>query len=222
LVYDGDNLNVVYDAYAVNGFSGADAPTIGAGTPDDNNFMKGVGARLKVGLLGSMRLTGSLYYDLWDQDNKYAVAFYSVGLELMPGLVHVPILRKIRLRGEWARGEIQLPPLELAQPDGSTRKVETNHQRGLVQYAFARAGYYAELSYLVSDWLSLRARVGRVNADNTKRNDPRDVDVWEPALRLGNGKMIVTIAYQMVARVNRPYDAKAPADVLYSKFFLQY
>ena len=39
---------------------------------------------------------------------------------------------------------------------------------------------------------------------------------------LGSGKLIATVAYQMVARVKRPYDPKNPANVAYIKFFLQY
>jgi len=208
LLYDGEILSLEYAAVAVNGFEGTDRPLLGAGDAADNNLGKGLGLRLKAGLFGKLLVTASAYYDLWDAKDKYAVLFYSVGAELRPGLIDVPVLRRVRLRGEWARGEIQLPT--------------ANVQHGLLsRYAVGRGGYYAEALIPVSESVSFRARAGRVNPDNTV-HDEGDLDVWEPAILIVSGKMTYTVAYQLVARVNRPYEPKDPPDVLYAKLYLQY
>ena len=66
----------------------------------------------------------------------------------------LPVLDKLRLRGEWGRGEIELP--------------ENNQQRGLIEHNFARAGYYAELTYPIIEALKARVRVGRINPRNIR------------------------------------------------------
>jgi hypothetical protein len=205
--FDGDWLNVEYALYAVNGFEGTDAPLIGTGDASDNNFAKGLGTRVKLDFFGKVVATGSLYFDMWDADNEQIILFYAAGLELRPGLIPVPGLRQLRLRGEWGRGEIQLR--------------NDNLQRGLIPFATMRGGYYGELFYPVVGPVVARVRVGRINPDNRVADDG-DVDVWEPAVLLSFGKVSLTFAYQLVARVNRPYAPKTPPDVAYAKFFLQY
>lgn len=208
LLYDGDNFNIEYDAWVVNGFEGVDEPLIADGNETDNNFAKGIGTRVKLGLLGNIVVTGSAYFDMWDADNKYKLLFYAAGVELRPGLIPVPGLRRLRLRGEWGRGEIELP--------------SNNNQTGILKHAFARAGYYGEATYPITDSMIARVRVGRINPRNILPHDEGDVDVWEPALLVGTGKLIFTFAYQMVARVGKPYKTDSPADVAYAKFFLQF
>ncbi len=207
VAYDGDNVAVEYAFYLVNGFEGQDEPVISTGDPADNNLAKGIGTRVKVELLGHVVVTGSAYVDWWDVDNAQMILFYAAGLELRPGLIPVPGLRRLRLRGEWARGELQI--------EGE------NWQRGLTRFATLRGGYYGELTYPLTHAVAARARVGRVNPDN-RVGDAGDVDVWEPALLINAGKLTFTVAYQLVARVGRPYRPKSPPDVAYAKLFLQF
>ncbi|MBI5511946.1 MAG: hypothetical protein HY903_24580 [Deltaproteobacteria bacterium] len=209
LVYDGDVLGLEATAYAVNGFEGIDRPSISVGDAADNNMSKGLGTRLKLALFGKVALTGSGYYDVWDPADEHKVVIYSVGAELRPGLVNVPVLKRARVRGEWARAEIQLPG--------------DNAQKGLLpEYAVGRGGYYGELLLPVAEFMALRGRLGRINPDNTARDEPSDVSVYEPALVFMHGKLTYTIAYQLVTRTGTPHRFKVPGDVIYAKFFLQY
>jgi hypothetical protein len=208
LVVDEELFNLEYVLYAVNGFSGVDAPNIADGSPSDNNLFKAIGTRITSTFFRRVILTLSGYYDRWDADNEHSAFFYAVGLELTPGLIPVPFLKDIRVRGEWARGEIQLP--------------DRNHQRGFTEYAFARTGYYFEIQFGILQNLAFRVRTGRINPDNTVTDDG-DIEVYEPALLVGLGsKLWWTFAYQFTARPGFDYHPKDPPDVVYAKFFLQY
>ncbi len=205
--YDGEFLSAEYDLFAVNGFSGTERPIFGTGTSSDNNANKGIGARLKLDFFGYYGLAGSLYYDVWDPDDSKILVFYSVGLELRKGFIDLPVLDRIGLRGEWARGEVQLP--------GS------NYQQGMIEHSFARAGFYGELLAQILEELNFRFRLGRINPDNTV-SDEGDVWVFEPALIVGSGKLTFRIAYQMTMQAGEGYSARNPPDMAYAKFFLQY
>lgn len=208
LLYDGEIFNVEYVAYAVNGFSGVDEPNIAEGSPIDNNFFKALGTRIRFTFWRKIKLTGSVYFDLWDDEQDHTALFYALGLELQPGLIDLPVLRHMRVRGEWARGEVNLP--------------ERNFQRGITDYAFARAGYYGELQFALYRNIALRLRVGRINPNNTVSDDG-DIEIYEPALLVGLGtKLWWTLAYQFTARTTFDLDPKDPSDVIYGKFFLQY
>ncbi|MFC1610519.1 hypothetical protein ACFL6C_06150 [Myxococcota bacterium] len=210
VAYDGDNVGFEYSLYAVNGFeapSGANEPSITMGDASDNNLFKGLGTRVKLEILGKVVITGSLYIDAWDEKNRHMVVFYASGLELRPGLFDVPVLRKLRLRGEWGRGEIQIP--------------RQNRYRGLIKYAKLRGGMYGEARYPVLDFLDARIRFGAINPDH-RITDAADIYLLEPAVLLRFGKVTVTLAYQMTQQVDEPYSAKNPPDVLYSKFFVRF
>ena len=205
--YDGDYLSAAYDFYVVNGFKGADRPVFGTGVSTDNNLNKGIGARLRLDFLSHYAFIGSLYYDVWDSDDSRILVFYSVGLELNKGFIDLPVLKRIGLRGEWSRGEVQL--------------AGANDQQGLIEHAFARAGFYGELTVQLLEQLSFRFRTGLVNPDNTVE-DENDLWVFEPAFIIGSGKLTLRVAYQMTKVSGQDYSAKNPPDMAYAKFFLQY
>jgi len=207
LAWDGALGSVEWEAYAVNGFSGTQAPAIGAGTAADNNLGKGLGARVRGTLGRSVVLTTSAYRDVWDANDEQQVLFYSVGAELRPGLLAVPVLDRLRLRGEWGRGEIQRPGHRF--------------QSGVLDYSTARSGYYAEALLPLWRSLAFRLRTGRINPDNTV-TDADDVEVYEPALLWGLGSgLIWTLAYQITTGPGLDWSPWEPADVVYAKFFLR-
>jgi len=205
--YDSEYLSAAYDFYVINGFQGVDRPVFGTGVASDNNMNKGIGTRLRLDFLGHYALIGSLYYDVWDSSDSRILVFYSLGLELNKGFIDLPVLDRIGLRGEWSRGEIQL--------------AEMNDQQGILEHAFARAGFYGELTVQLLEQLSFRFRTGRVNPDNTVE-DEGDLWVFEPALIIGSGKLTLRIAYQMTMLAGQDYSAKNPPDMAYAKFWLQY
>ncbi len=208
LLYDGELLNIEYTAYAVNGFAGVDEPNIADGSLTDNNWFKGIGTRIRFNFLRKVQFTVSGYYDRWDVDNKYGLLFYALGLELLPGIIDLPVLKHMRLRGEWARGEIELP--------------EGNVQQGLTKFAFARTGYYFEAQFGLARNLAVRLRTGRVNPNNTV-SDTGDIEVYEPGILIGLGtKLWWTIAYQFTKSPTSPYSPTDPADTAYAKLFLMY
>lgn len=208
LIVDEELFNLEYTLYGVNGFSGVDEPNIADGSASDNNWFKGLGTRIKTTFFRKVILTTSVYYDRWDAKNKYGALFYAVGLELSPGLIPLPVLEHMRLRGEWARGEIEL--------------AERNYQRGITEFAFARTGYYFEAQFGILQNLAFRVRTGRINPDNTVTDD-EDIEVYEPAVLIGLGsKLWWTIAYQFTMGPGFDYDPKEPADVAYAKLFLMY
>ncbi len=212
---DTEWLGLDYTLYAVNGFQGNDEPGIAAGTGIDNNYMKSLGARARAVLFADYILTASAYFDVWDPAQRYKLLFYALGGELKRGFMPVPVLDRLRVRGEWARGEIELPGRNL--------------QTGLIgAYAVARTGFYAEADAVVWEDLSVRVRTGRVNSDNTGTAGDED-DVWlaEPALLwwVAHHKVQLTLAYQVLlpaARAVERYDPFAPGDVVYGKVFLQF
>jgi hypothetical protein len=208
-VYDGEYFSTDYSFYLVNGFSGTDGPVFSDGTASDNNFAKALGGQLTFTALHSIVLTGSAYYDIWDEDNERQMLFYALGLELRPGLYRaVPILNRMRFRGEWARGEIEMP--------------ERNYQQGLIKHAFARAGYFGEMTVRIIDPVVGRLRVGRINPDNTI-SDSDDVEVYEPAILIGTGKKVWwTVGYQFTMAGGFQYGFDDPPDVAYAKVFVMY
>ncbi|MFH1809277.1 MAG: hypothetical protein ABIJ09_11070 [Pseudomonadota bacterium] len=204
---DTDWFSADYDLYLVNGFQGEDRPLIGAATTSDNNMAKGYGARLKLTVLNRVLVTGSLYHDVWSRDQRNNLLFYSVGLELRPGLIPLPVVDRLRLRGEWARGEFKLP--------------QRNYQQGVLRHAYARAGFYGEALLPLWEWVGVRLRGGRINPDNTVTDDG-DLWVLEPAVILGKGKVTVLLAYQALLQDGRAYSPTEPADIVYGKFFIQF
>ena len=117
------------------------------------------------------------------------------------------MLERIGLRGEWARGEVQL--------------ADANAQQGILEHAFARAGFYGEFKARILEQLNFRFRAGRINPDNTV-SDEGDLWVFEPAVVIGSGKLTFLIAYQLTMLVDADYSRESPPDVGYAKFFLQY
>ncbi len=208
VLYDSENFSAEYEIYGVNGFSGVDEPNIADGSASDNNFWKGLGARVRMTFLRKLKVTTSFYHDVWDADGDNHMVYYAVGAELQQGLIDLPILRHMRIRGEWARGEIQLD--------------ENNVQRGLINHAYARTGYYAEVIFGILRNLAVRLRIGRINGNNTISDD-EDVEVYEPAILIGLGQKIWwTVAYQFLARPTLDWDPKDPPDSIYGKFFVMY
>jgi hypothetical protein len=207
LVVDSRYVSVEYDAYVVNGFGGTDKPVISAGTLNDNNFGKGIGARLIVTLPKGFRLIGSGYHSLWNAKNDRGALYYALGGAMPVGAIPLPLLNRIGLRGEWARGELQYQ--------------DDNVQQGITQYAVAKAGWYGELMVRIVDMVAMRFRFGRMNPDNTV-SDIDDVELLEPALIVGTPKLMFLIAYQITKSPNKAYSPYAPPDVAYAKVFLQY
>ena len=207
VLIDTDWLSADYDLYMVNGFQGDDRPLVSAGFTSDNNMGKGLGARLKLIFFNNFVVTGSLYHDVWDAEDRYNLLFYALGLELRPGAIPLPVLDKLRLRGEWSRGEFRLPA--------------RNYQQGILRHAYARAGFYGEAQYPLMRALSVRLRAGQLNPDNTVTDDG-DLYIAEPAVIVGSPKLMVLLAYQATIPVGRPYAPDEPADIIYAKFFLRY
>lgn len=207
LLLDFKYLSLEYDAYVVNGFGGSTAPVIASGALVDNNFGKGLGGRVTLGLPLGIRLVGSVYWSLWSPENDKGVLYYSAGAVLPVGAIRLPVLDRIGLRGEWSRGELQA--------------LDENVQQGITAHAVAKAGWYAELTVRLVDLLSLRMRVGRLNPDNTITNAD-DVEVYEPAVVFGTPKLSLLAAWQFTRNSGKPYSMTAPSDVLYAKLFVQY
>ncbi|MBW2277016.1 MAG: hypothetical protein JRF63_05955, partial [Deltaproteobacteria bacterium] len=207
LAYDGDSLTVEYDLYVINGLAGTDGPVFGEGTGTDNNWEKGVGTRVKLDLPRNLSLVGNLYYDAWDAEGDHKIVFYGLGAELRRGFSKAPVLRRIGLRGEWARGEIQIP--------------DSNYQSGIIDHAFARAGFYTEISSLLYEDVSFRFRTGLVNPDNTV-TDEGDLWIYEPAVVYEAGKTTVLAAYQATKQTGETHKFKDPPDMIYAKLFLRY
>ena len=221
---DTDWLNVEYTLYAVNGSQGqvgADAqsqtiPTVGAGaSATDNNYMKALGGRAKLTLLSSYVITPSVYFDVWDPDNKFPIVFYSLGFEARKGFIKLPIVDRLRLRGEYGYGEIALPFRNL-QPGVLS-------VFGLGGYAVGRAAFYAEATESIVDTFAVRLRTGRINDNNTLL-DNQDLWVLEPSLlyTVAHGKVQLTLAYQFITRPDFKYSPQDPGDRVYGKVFLQF
>lgn len=208
-LYDGDYASADYELYLVNGFQGIDEPLLGASQATDNNFAKGYGARLTLNLLSHYKIIGSLYHDVWNAAETNNLVFYSLAAELSPGFLPIAFanLNRLRLRGEWARGEIKLS--------------QDNFQRGLLQYAYARAGFYGEGQLPITRMIAARLRGGLVNPNNTV-TDAGDLWVLEPAIIIGFRQVSVLLAYQATIPVVGGYSATEPADQIYAKFFLQF
>lgn len=209
LLIDSRYLSLEYDAYVVNGFGGTNAPIISAGTVNDNNFGKGLGGRVIATLPKGIRLIGSVYHSLWNVDNNRGALFYAAGASIPVGAIDLPLLNRVGLRGEWSRGELQtLDDLD-------------NIQQGITKFAYAKAGFFGELTIRIHDMVALRIRTGFLNPDNTVTNVD-DVAVLEPALIIGSPKLSFIAAYQFTKASDRAYLPTMPFDVAYAKVFLQY
>jgi hypothetical protein len=208
-LYDGERLYVEYDLYVVNGFSGVDVPDTTITSAPDTNAWKGAGGRVKASIFGHYDLIGSIYYDRWDPKQHEGLLYYSAAAQLGEGFIPLPVLRRLRLRGEWARGEIQLE--------------HANYQAGILWHAVGRAGFYAEAQLGILEDFAARLRVGQLNPDDTVSNT-RDIFLVEPAVIIGSSRLSVALAYQMCFNPNAAtaYDPKVPGDIFYLKFFLQY
>jgi hypothetical protein len=177
--YDGEHVSFAYALYVVNGFQAATDdygnpfPSRSAGQLDDNNTMKGVGARPTL-YIDFFKLTvgTSWYFDAWQENNKGKMLYYGVDLDFGYGFIPVPGLKNLRLRAEAAWGEIDLPG--------------QNYYEGIIEYGSRRAGYNFEASYKVLPMLTLRYREGYLNSDSRFR-DAGDLLVHEPSVitRLG-------------------------------------
>jgi hypothetical protein len=209
LLIDARYLSLEYDAYVVNGFGGANAPVIAAGTVNDNNFGKGLGGRVVATLPKGIRLIGSVYHSLWNTENTRGALYYAVGAAIPVGAINLPLLNRVGLRGEWSRGELQ------------TLDTLDNVQQGITKYAVAKAGFYGELTLRLHDIVALRVRAGFLNPDNTV-TDVDDIAVLEPALIVGSPKLSFIAAYQFTKASDRAYSPTLPNDVAYAKVFLQY
>lgn len=207
LLLDFKYLSLEYDFYVTNGFGGTTEPVIATGALVDNNFGKGIGGRITVGLPLGIRLVGSVYHSLWSPENDRGALYYALGGILPMGAIKLPVLDRIGLRGEWGRGELQ--------------HLEDNVQAGITPHAVAKAGWYGEVMFRVIDLLSLRVRMGRINPDNTVR-DADDVELIEPAVVFGTPKLSVLAAWQFTWNSGKPYSLISPADVIYAKLFVQY
>ncbi len=220
---DTEWVNVETTFYAVNGSQGnvadspaaQEVPTVGAGAAaNDNNYSKALGGRAKITLFNDFVVTPSVYFDVWDPDNTYRLLFYSLGFEARRGFIALPWLDRLRLRGEYGRGEIELP----------FRNLQTDGVIGATGgFAIARVGFYGEATYSIVDTLGFRVRGGRINGDNTKR-EASDLWMVEPALlwTIAHGKVQLTAAYQFLLPEDLVYDPLVPGDVLYAKVFLQF
>lgn len=209
-LYDGDYASADYELYLVNGFQGTDEPLLGASQPSDNNFSKGYGGRLKLTVLSHYKLTASLYHDVWNAQETNNLVFYSLGLELSPGFLPFDFanLKRLRIRGEWSRGEIKLS--------------DNNYQTGLLpHYAYARTGFYTEAQIPVTRMIAARLRTGLINPNNTVQ-DAGDLIVVEPAVIVGFRKVSVSLAYQALIPVYGSYQPDFPGDHIYAKFFLMF
>lgn len=207
LLLDFKYFSLEYDLYVVNGFGGTTEPVVATGALVDNNFGKGIGGRITVGLPFGIRLVGSVYHSLWSPENDRGALYYALGGVLPMGAIKLPVLDRLGLRGEWGRGELQ--------------HLEDNVQQGITKYAVAKAGWYGEGTFRIIDLLSVRLRFGRINPDNSVR-DADDVELIEPAIVFGTPKLSVLAAWQFTWTTGRPYSLTAPADVIYAKLFVQY
>ena len=207
-LYDGDYVSADYDLYMVNGFQGTDQPLLGASQASDNNLAKGYGGRMKLTLLSHYKITGSFYHDVWNAQESNNLLFYSVALELSPGFLPFDFanLKRLRLRGEWARGEIKLS--------------QDNYQTGLLpHFAYARAGFYTEAQIPITHMVAARLRTGLINPNNTVK-DAGDLMIVEPAIIIGFRSVSVILAYQAAIPVYGAYQPDSPGDLIYAKFFL--
>ncbi len=207
LLVDTKYVSVEYDAYVVNGFGGTTAPIVSAGTITDNNFGKGLGGRVVVGLPRGIRLIGSVYHSLWNLENSRSALYYAAGASIPVGAINLPVLDRLGLRGEWSRGELQYP--------------DDNVQQGITSFAVAKAAFYGELTARLFDIVALRIRFGQLNPDNTVP-DEDDVQMLEPAIIVGSPKLAFIAAWQFTKNARRKYSPTSPSDVVYAKVFLQY
>lgn len=230
LVYDGDFIAFDYSAWIVNGFqettdltTGSFQPTRKAGSPADNNKMKGVGLRPTVQFGGLVTVGTSWYLDIWndyerelEEGQPYIkeqyMLFYGVDIDFGYGLIPVEVLRDLRLRGEIAWGEVMLPLM--------------NWYRGLFfHYASLREGFNIELSYRIVRWLVLRYRFGYLDADDRVK-DFNDLFIHEPGLIATIGPVQFSLLLQLHDEVynNLPPETPPPIDDsrLYARVLFRY
>lgn len=181
LVYEGDTIGIDYSLWVVNGFSqgtdieGQPYPSKQAGSLSDNNAMKGVGIRPVLRIGTTFTLGTSWYLDAWDDDDGQFMLIYGADVEFGYGFIPVPVLRNLRIRGEVARGEVDLP--------------QKNWMQGIRgYYGSRREGFNLEFSYRIVPWLSVRYRLGYLDPDYRKPdpdhryNDVNDLIIHEPGI----------------------------------------
>jgi hypothetical protein len=216
LLYEGETIGVDYSVWAVNGFqegsdlNGQPAPSTNAGSLSDNNMMKGMGIRPQLHIGTAFTLGASWYMDSWDKDDEQYMYFYGVDLDFGYGFIPLPVLKDVRLRGEFARGEVQLPL--------------QNWKKGLFGYhGVDRFGYNLEISYRILPWLSARYRFGYLDPDNRVK-DVNDLFIHEPGLVARFGPVQWSLLVQLHdIRVSKPY-ATEPTDnsCIFTRLMLRY
>jgi hypothetical protein len=106
--------------------------------------------------------------DAWDKEDKQFMLFYGADVEFGYGFIPVPVLRNLRIRGEVARGEVDIP--------------QQNWKRGIRgYYGSKREGFNLEFSYRIVPWLSLRYRLGYIDPDD-RYKDVNDLIIHEPGI----------------------------------------
>ncbi|MBN1655854.1 MAG: hypothetical protein JXA30_18960 [Deltaproteobacteria bacterium] len=216
LVYDGDLLSFDYSAWVINGFQETSSelgavPFVRAGGPlGDNNKMKGVGVRPALHIGSALTIGTSWYLDIWNEYEKELEAeelpvdeqfmlIYGADIDFGYGLIPLPVLRDLRLRGEIAWAEVMLPG----------RNVRTGV---LFYYASLREGFNIELSFRVVQWLVLRYRFGYLDPDDLV-DDVQDLIIHEPAIIATFGPVQFSLVLQIHDSVyDLGPDAPAPVD----------
>ncbi len=214
-VYDGESVGIDFSLWVSNGFQestgifGDPEPSRKAGSLTDNNLMKGVGLHPVLRLGQHVVLGTSWYFDKWNKDKDALMLFYGADMELGYGLMPVPFLRNIRLRGEIAWAEIQLQ--------------DKNYYSGIILYGIRKAGYYGEISYKVLPWLILRYREGYLNADS-RLTDTNDLLLHEPAIKFIFGPAHIDLGAQFHQILPEPPYREEPTDTSYAylRLFLRY
>ena len=218
LLYEGETIGIDYSGWVVNGFQeGSDlvtpgglAPSVNAGSLTDDNMMKGMGIRPQLHVGTAFTLGTSWYLDSWDKDDEQYMLVYGVDVDFGFGLIPVPVLKNLRIRGEIARAEVQLPL--------------QNWKKGLFGYhGLDRFGYNLEVSYRIIDWLTLRYRFGYLDPDNRVK-DVNDLIIHEPGITARFGPVQWSLLLQLHdIQVPKPY-ATEPVDnsCIFTRLMLRY
>jgi hypothetical protein len=218
LLYEGETIGFDYSIWVVNGFQqttdldGNAKPSSRAGSLTDNNMMKGMGVRPVLHVGPAFSFGVSWYVDGWDDDDEQFMYFYGADVDFGFGLIPVPVLRNLRVRGEIARGEVQLP--------------QQNWKKGIFGYhGFDRFGYNIEVSYRIVAWLDLRYRFGYLDPDNRGEKNVDDLIIHEPGLIARFGPLQWSVLLQLHKILGRtPYPPGQPVDnsCIFTRLLLRY